>query len=147
VERVRSRQQDLDAAQAALMVIAAEPLAALAKVAAEEKWTGPVLADPGRGVYLAYGLSRLPWYRVFTPKAALLYLGFMLRGRFPGKPGQDALQQGGDFVVDGQGILRFASATQRSHDRPPVDTLMARLRAAAQDRVGPGVNPGRSANA
>ena len=110
MERVRSRQQDLEAANAVLVVIAAEPLEALAK-------------------------------------ATLLYLGFILRGRFPGKPGQDALQQGGDFVVDVQGILRLASATQRSHDRPPVDTLMARLRAAAQDRVGPGFIPGRPANA
>jgi hypothetical protein len=147
VERVRSRQQDLDEAKAALVVIAAEPLEALAKVAAEEQWSGPVLADPGRGVYLAYGLTRLPWYRVFTPKAALLYLGFILRGRFPGKPGQDALQQGGDFVVDGQGTLRYASATQRSHDRPPVDTLMARLHAAARGDVGPGFLPGRPAHA
>ena len=131
MERVRSRQQDLDEAKAALVVIAAEPLEALAKVAAEEKWSGPVLADPGRGVYLAYGLTRLPWYRVFTPKAALLYFGFILRGRFPGKPGQDALQQGGDFVVDSQGILRLASVTQRSHDRPPVDQIIGAMRKAS----------------
>ena len=131
MERVRSRGKDLEAANAVLVVIAAEPMEALAKVAAEEKWSGPVLADPGRGVYLAYGLTRLLWYRVFTPKAALLYLGFILRGRFPGKPGQDALQQGGDFVVDGQGTLRFVSATQRSHDRPPVDQIIGAIRKAS----------------
>ena len=128
MERVRSRQQDLDAANAVLVVIAAEPLEQLAKVAREEKWDGPVLADPERRVYLTFGLSRLPWYRVFTPKAALLYLGFILRGRFPGKHGQDVMQQGGDFIVERDGIVRFASATRRSHDRPPVDDLINALR-------------------
>ena len=126
--RVRARERDLDEANAVLVVVAAEPLEKLAKVAREEGWTGPVLADPERRVYLAYGLSRLPWYRVFTPKAAILYLGFMLRGRFPGKPGQDVMQQGGDFILDAGGIARFASAGQRSHDRPPVDALIHCLR-------------------
>lgn len=128
MERVRSRQQDLDAANAVLLVIAAEPLESLSKVAQEEKWTGPVLADPDRGVYRTYGLSRLPWYRVFTPKAALLYLGFILQGRFPGKPGQDVMQQGGDFIVDREGTIRFAKTGSRSHDRPPIDDLMRALR-------------------
>jgi peroxiredoxin len=128
VERVRSRQADLDAANAVLLVIAAKPLEELVKVAREEKWDGPVLADPERRVYLAFGLSRLPWYRVFTPKATLLYLGLILRDRFPGKPGQDVMQQGGDFIVDRDGIVRFASATRRSHDRPPVDDLINVLR-------------------
>ncbi len=129
--RVRARRQELDEANAILVVVAAEPLDQLAEVARKEGWTGPVLADPERRVYLAYGLSRLPWYRVFTPKAAILYLGFMLRGRFPGKPGQDVMQQGGDFIVDGEGIVRFASAGSRAHDRPPVDALMQCLRAIA----------------
>ena len=128
MERVRSRQQDLDAANAVLLVIAAEPLESLTKVAQEEKWTGPVLADPDRRVYLTYGLTRLPWYRVFTPKAPLLYLGFILRGRFPGSPGQDVMQQGGDYIVDREGIVRFAKAGSRSHDRPPVDDLVRALR-------------------
>ncbi len=135
MERVRSRQQDIDEASAVLVVVAAEPLEELARVARKEGWAGPVLADPDRRVYLTYGLSRLPWYRVVTPKAAVVYLGFMLRGRFPGKPGQDVLQQGGDFIVDGEGIVRFASAGSRAHDRPPVDALVACLRALAPPRA------------
>ncbi len=134
--RVRALQRELDEANAILAVVAAEPLDQLAEVARKEGWTGPVLADPERRVYLAYGLSRLPWYRVFTPKAAVLYLGFMLKGRFPGKPGQDVMQQGGDFVVDGEGIIRFASAGSRAHDRPPVDTLIACLRSLAPPSAG-----------
>ena len=129
--RVRQRLQEIDEAHAILVVVSAEPVEQIAPVARKQGWTGPVLADPDRRVYLAYGLSRLPWYRVFTPKAAILYLGFMLRGRFPGKPGQDVMQQGGDFIVDGEGIVRYAYAGRSSDDRPPVDLLMHHLRGLA----------------
>ncbi len=122
--RVRARQQELDAANAVLVVISAEPVEEIAPVAREEGWTGPVVADPERVVYHAFGLGRLPWHRVFTLKTLAMYIGFMLRGRFPQPPGQDAMQQGGDFIVDGNGIVRLAYAGQSSDDRPPVDDVV-----------------------
>ena len=129
--RVRARQPELDAANAALVVLSPEPVADLAPVAHREGWTGPVLADPDRRVYRAYGLGRLPWHRVFTPKTLLIYYMFMLRGRWPQPPGQDVRQQGGDFVVDGGGIVRLAYVGRSSDDRPAVDDLMACLRSLA----------------
>ena len=129
--RVRQRQQELDAASAVLVVISAEPAEEIAPVARKEGWTGPVLGDPARIVYHAFGLGRLPWHRVFTLRTLAMYVGFMLRGRFPQPPGQDARQQGGDFIVDGKGIVRLAYAGQSSDDRPPVDDLIRCLRSIA----------------
>jgi hypothetical protein len=146
VARVRARRQELGAANAVLMVISAEPAVQIAPVAQQEGWTGPVLGDPERVVYRAFGLGRLPWHRVFTLKTVAIYFGLMLRGRFPQPPGQDAMQQGGDFIVDGEGIIRFAYPGRTSDDRPPVDALMGALRSAAQDLVGPGFVPGRAAD-
>jgi len=143
VARVRHRQRELDEAGALLVVVSAEPADQIAPVARKEGWTGPVLGDPQRIAYRAFGLGRLPWYRVFTPKTLVLYAGFMLRGRFPEPPGQDAMQQGGDFLVDAAGVIRFAYAGRRSDDRPPVEDLIRHLRSIA---AGPGSLPGRAAH-
>ena len=129
--RVRARQDALDAANAVLVIVAAEPMEPLARMARRVGWTNPVLADPGRGVYCAYGLDRLPWYRVFNPKAALTFLGHILQGIFPGAAGQDVMQQGGDFIVDGEGIIRYARPGWTSDDRPPVEELIGCLRSLA----------------
>jgi hypothetical protein len=131
VARVRARQPELDAANAALVVLLPEPVADLAPVARQEGWTGPVLADPDRGVYRSYGLGRLPRHRVFTPKTLLFYFGFMLRGRWPQPPGRDVRQQGGDFVVDSGGIVRLAYVGRSPDDRPTVDDLIGCLRSVA----------------
>ncbi len=118
-----------------LVVVSAEPVDQIAPVARREGWTGPVLADPDRHAYQAYGLGRLPWHRVITAKTIILYAGFFLRGRLPGRPGQDVMQQGGDFIVDGEGIVRFAYAGRSSDDRPPVDALIRCLRSIAPPRA------------
>ncbi len=129
--RVRQRQQEIDGGKALFVVLAPEPIEGLADLARREGWACPVLADPGRVAYRAFGLARLPWYRVFTPTAAFKYFALFLRGRAPGHAGQDVLQQGGDFIVDGRGFIRFAFAGRSSDDRPPVDELIRCLRSTA----------------
>jgi peroxiredoxin len=131
VARVRRRQRELDEANAALVVVLPEPAEKTAALARKEGWTGPTLGDPDRVAYRAYGLGRLPWHRVITVKTLLLYAGFLLRGRLPQPPGQDVMQQGGDFIVDGQGIVRFAHAGRSPDDRPPVENLIRCLRSLA----------------
>jgi hypothetical protein len=134
VARVRRRQQDLDAADAVLVVLSPEPVRDVAAVAKKEGWEWPVLGDPDRGAYRAYGLGRLPWRRVLTLKTLAMYAGFLLRGRLPQRPGQDPLQQGGDFILDGEGVVRFAYPGRSSDDRPPVEDLMRRLRSIADSK-------------
>jgi len=142
VARVRARQPELDAAGAPLMVLSPEPPEDLAPVARQEGWTGPVLGDPGRQAFRAYGLGRLPWHRVYTLKTLLMYMGILLRGRWPQPPGQDVTQQGGDFVVDGGGIVRFAFAGRSSDDRPRADDLVRALRGAVARPPAAAAGPG-----
>jgi len=76
----------------------------------------PLLLDPERTTYAAWGLGRTNLFERF--------LGFA----------PDMFQLGGDFVVDARGIVRFAHRMRDNGDRAPVDRLLEALGAAAADR-------------
>ncbi|MBI3974464.1 MAG: redoxin domain-containing protein [Chloroflexi bacterium] len=124
---MRQRQQDLDAAGAAVYAVSFEQPSRVRAYIRHHQVTFPVLADPSRAVYARYGMTRGPLWRIYGPQVAWGYLRLFLRGRRTHIRG-DTLQQGGDFVVDAQGILRFAHAGKDSFDRPSIDELIGRLR-------------------
>jgi peroxiredoxin len=83
----------------------------------------PVLLDPEREAYTAYGLER-SWIRSWNFRTFLTYLKLFLSGRkWRGVQG-DSAQLGGDFVIDRQGILRLAYRSRDPADRPPVEMLL-----------------------
>lgn len=92
----------------------------------------PLLLDPERRAYAAYGLGRSVtgvWsLRVWWAYARLLVTGRRLHG-LQGDP----YQLGGDFIVDSAGMVRMAYYSRDSADRPAVETLLQVLR---QIRVG-----------
>ena len=91
----------------------------------------PVLVDRERVAYRAWGLRRSSvagiWLdpRVWWRYGALVARGERLRGL-----GSDTLQLGGDFVLDGDGIVVYARP-QRRDDRPSVGELLGALRSAS----------------
>ncbi|MGH2632630.1 MAG: SelL-related redox protein [Tepidiformaceae bacterium] len=93
---------------------------------ADSPW--PVVSDPRRRIYHAYGLGRAgvasDW---FSPRTATGLVSRVFQGsgeRFHA----DAHQTGGDFLIDADGILRYAYRCRGSIDRPPVDELLLELR-------------------
>lgn len=83
----------------------------------------PLLLDPERRVYRAYGLGRSV-LRVWSPKVLWRYLRLMMAGRRL-KPIQgDPHQLGGDFIVDAGGIVRLAHPSRDPTDRPSVEALL-----------------------
>jgi len=89
-----------------------------------------VLIDEQRVAYTAFGLGRGSVLRVWGPKAWWAYAGLLRRGRKFERPTEDTLQLGGDFVIDGEGQVRYAYRSEDPSDRPPVDELIAAVRAA-----------------
>lgn len=91
----------------------------------------PVLVDPARVAYAAWGMRRSSvagvWLdpRVWARYAVLLARGQRVRGL-----GGDTLQLGGDFVVDPAGRITYARPQQRD-DRPSVLELVRHVRDAA----------------
>ena len=87
----------------------------------------PLLLDPERNAYRAYGLEH-SYLRSWNVRAISYYVRALLHGaKWRGIRG-DSGQLGGDFVIDRQGIVRFAYTSHDPTDRPTVDQLLTALR-------------------
>lgn len=86
----------------------------------------PLLLDPERAAYRAYGLKR-SFLRVWSPKVMWHYTQRVLAGQKLQSIQGDPHQLGGDFVVDAAGVIRLAHRSKDPVDRPPVETLLAVL--------------------
>ena len=91
----------------------------------------PLLSDPERGAYEAYGLGQGSRWSVFGPKTAWEYVKLMARGRRCRGIQVRPLQLGGDFVIDGKGVVRFAHRGDDPADRPSIERLPQAVQEAA----------------
>src|SRR5437868_6770906 len=94
----------------------------------------PLLADPERRVYRAYGLEKGPLWRFLMPRVVLGTVRMMEGGRQLQRPHEDPLQLGGDFVVDPTGLLALAHPSQDPSDRPTPAELMAAVGQVSVER-------------
>ncbi len=94
----------------------------------------PLLLDPERATYQAYGLGS-SFIRVWSPKVMWHYLKLVLAGDHLRPVQGDPHQLGGDFIVDAAGIIRLAYRSHDPVDRPPVEMLLAKLRKLAEGAV------------
>ena len=91
----------------------------------------PVLVDRERVAYRAWGLRRSSVAGIWLdPRVWWRYASLVIRGERLRTLGSDTLQLGGDFVLDGDGIVVYARP-QRRDDRPPVGELLRALRSAS----------------
>jgi peroxiredoxin len=95
------------------------------------------LLDPDRAAYRAYGLARGALMQVFGPSTALPFLTANLRSetRQRGLKGGDLMQMPGTFVVDRDGVVRFAHRNRHVADSPRNQDILeslARIRAQAE---------------
>jgi hypothetical protein len=90
----------------------------------------PVLGDPERAVYAAFGFGRASVARVWLdPRAIVHDLSLRVRGRpsLPRRPAQDTLQLGGDVVLDADGRVRWVYASRGPEDRPSVEAMISAM--------------------
>jgi len=88
----------------------------------------PLLLDSDRSLYRRYGFERGSWSAIYGLASVVRYLGLMLRGHRPGKPGKDWRQLGGDVLVDPEGIVRIHHVSKAPHDRPTIDALFSKIK-------------------
>lgn len=132
--QLRERQDQIDRLGASVLVVTFEPPDQVARFSRAEKLPYPILSDPSRRAYAAFGLQRGTLAQTLSWNAMRSYLSGLLRGRWPRPPHGDLFQLGGDFVLDGDGWIVFAHRSQETADRPPVDRLLAAVRSVAAQR-------------
>ena len=92
----------------------------------------PILSDSERRVYRLYGLG------VVGPPSHSFIRSLLDRlSATGGEPEEDSLpeemrQLGGDFILDAEGLMRFAYCSRYPSDRPAVTLLLAILRGLAR---------------
>lgn len=89
----------------------------------------PCLADPQRRGYKTFGLKRGNlWSVLLNP--AVLRRGFQAgrKGHHIEKIVGDAFQMPGTFIIDREGIVRYANYASHAGDHPPAASLLAALR-------------------
>lgn len=91
----------------------------------------PVLVDANRASYRSYGLGRGSLTRVWGIRAARRWIELLREGGVGamGRPTEDTLQLGGDFVIDSEGRLAWGFWGEGPDDRPAVDELVDAVKA------------------
>lgn len=88
----------------------------------------PIWLDPERVSYQAYGMGT-SWMAAWGVKNLLYYAKAAVSGTKVKRENRgDTDQMGGNFIVDANGIIRFAYPSHDPTDRPDVETLLDVIR-------------------
>jgi peroxiredoxin len=128
---LREHEQELDRLGAVVLGVSFEGPSVIARFAERESLPYPILSDPERRAYRAFGLERGRTGQVWSLHALRTYARGLLNGRLPRLPRADIAQLGGDFVLDSQGKVVYEYRSEESADRPAIDTLLDAVRAVA----------------
>lgn len=115
-------------------MVSFEPVARLPVYREAHGWPFPVVSDPSRAAYRAFGLGSATTARLFGPRVVLRYAALMMRGYRPGVSDSDVHQLGGDFVLDAGRRVVSAHRSSDPADRPPAAELVRALRASGPGR-------------
>ncbi len=122
-----SRDHDRFAAAGLLLVAVGQGTAAdAAQFQRRLKLPYPVLADPDRAAFAAYGLPAAP-ADTKPPTRVTALVRALLRGHLPGRTGDRDMdyELAAAFLIDRDGILRYAKRSTRASDIPRIDNLLA----------------------
>jgi hypothetical protein len=131
VAQLRRRQDDFRALGAQIWAIGFDAPERAARYVREQSLDVPLLIDPERRVYRAYGLEHGALWRFLLPPVFLGYLRLIAAGGRMQRPEEDPLQLGGDFVIDPAGRLALVHPCKDPLDRPPVHELLTAVEQAA----------------
>jgi len=110
--------RELNAEVLAIAAVGLKPLTAFAR---ELELPFPVLSDVTGKAYFAFGLGR---GMVIRSRTLLAAARLVWRAKHLYRPIGDIMQVGGDFIVDGMGIVRFAHSNEDPTDRPETAELL-----------------------
>lgn len=89
----------------------------------------PVLSDPDRTTYQAFGIGRGTVLRVWGWRMARRYVEIYREHGFqrPERATEDTLQLGGNFIINPEGTLIYGYWGEGPDDRPAIESLIAAI--------------------
>jgi len=132
---VDAARDELAKAGCSVVAVAQASPAVLSRYIAKAQWHVPLLSDPERVAYVAFGLERTGRFSFFRPKVLWGYIRGMLKGYGVRAPyeGEDILQLGGDFVLDKLRRIVFAYPSADPTDRPSVAAIRSAIAPLAEN--------------
>lgn len=121
---------------AGVLVISFEPVERLPAYRGAKGWRFPVVSDPTRASYSAFGLGSAGWRGLWGPRVIRRYLGLLLRGYRIERSEADIHQLGGDFIVNVSGKLVYSHRSRDPADRPSLSEWFSALERASLARPG-----------
>ena len=106
---------------AEVITVAAVGLGPLEKFARELELPFPVLSDSTAKIYRAFGLGK---GLAIHPRTPFEFARLAWNEKRLYRPVGNAMQIGGDFIVDDAGRLRYAHSSEDPTDRPEVVELL-----------------------
>jgi hypothetical protein len=127
---VDAARDEIAAAGCSVLVVTQSKPEFLDRYLARMGWHVPVVCDPDRTTYAAFGLERTRWTTFLKPRVLWGYFRAALRGYGMRKPiaGEDVLQLGGDFILNRQREVVHSHPSADPTDRPSVRALLDALR-------------------
>ena len=116
----------------AVVTFEAPPVAENFRAETGAPW--PILVDSTREAYHAYGMRRAKLRHLLGPTTLWAYAREFYRGEPPRLPTGDSTQQGGDVLIDPDGIVRFHHVGAGSGYRRPIDEILAPRRASLNEQ-------------
>ncbi len=97
----------------------------------------PLLIDPSRSLYTAYGMHRGSGWAIWGPATWWAYAKLLARGQRPQRSpaSTDVHQLGGDVLIDPDGSVVAHYVGDGPADRPAISELLGPVRAA--ERAAP----------
>ncbi len=130
---MREREADLAARGVRVFAVTFEPVERVAAYRMRESVPFPILRDPRREAYRAFGIERRGIGSIWRPRTIRYYVKNALRGRFPGRSKADMYQLGGDVLLASDGVPCWVYRSREPADRPGIDTILKEIDGCRDD--------------
>lgn len=125
---MRQHKTELDRLGVAVLAVTWERPERAADYARDMHVIFPVVSDPDRTAYRAFGLLERGHHSYGSPLFWWLHIVALARGRLRRKPRGTLAQLGGDVILARDGSVAYRHASREPVDRPSVDELLTELR-------------------
>ncbi|MDQ3548436.1 MAG: AhpC/TSA family protein [Chloroflexota bacterium] len=130
---MREEEAELTARGVRVFAVTFESAARVRDYRQREAAPYPILRDPKRAAYRAFGIERRGAASIWRPRTIWYYVKSALRGRWAGSDGADIYQLGGDVLLGPSGAVCWVYRSREPADRAGIDTIVKEIDACRAD--------------